>query len=271
MLIRKLKTHSEFLAAERLQRTVWRFPWREVIPLNELVVAQRIGGHVIGAFEGRRLIGFSFGIPGLEARRPYFYSRMTGILPACQNSGAGRRLKAFQRQLVLEQGLDLIRWTFDPLQSRNAFFNIEKLGVVIDEYLPNLYGESESRFNRGLPTDRFVSRWWIRSRRVEDRLSGRSPSPTIEEALFGLPAALDVAAAGTWLRPHRVRSPLRDPRITVEIPANIDALKADDLRLALAWRGAIRRAFQSYFSRGYAVTGFARGEGRSLYLLEKTR
>lgn len=267
MRIRKLKTHAEYLAAEELQRTVWHFPDRELIPLNELVVAQRIGGHVLGAFERGRLVGFCFGIPGLENGRVFHYSRMTGALPAFQDRGVGLALKLEQRRLVLAQGLDQIRWTYDPLQSRNAHFNVEKLGVTVSEYLVNLYGESGSRFNRGLPTDRVVPRWNLRSARVRDRLAGRGRTPPPQESFSRWPAALEAAGS----RPGRVRRGLRDRAVLMEIPPDIDALKRRALPDAVAWRLATRAVLGTYFARGYAVTGFSSDDRRSAYLLERAR
>jgi len=269
LIIRKLRTHAEYLAAEDIQRAVWNFPEREVIPLNELVVAQRIGGHVLGAFDRGRLVAFCFGIPGFAAGKVYHYSRMTGVIPPYQNSGLGYRLKLAQRRFVLAQGLDLVRWTFDPLQSRNARFNIEKLGCVIDEYLVNVYGQSGSRFNQGLETDRFVPRWWIRSKRVADRLEGRSKSVPIEEGFAEFPAVIETTFQGNTARPGRVRAVPRGARASVEIPSDIDAMKRRDLGLAQGWRRATRAAFRALFRRGFAVTGFTTGGGRSLYLLER--
>ena len=269
MIIRKLRSHAEYLAAEDIQRAVWRFPEREVIPLNELVVAQRIGGHVLGAFHRGRLAAFCFGIPGFAGGQVFHYSRMTGVLPAHQNSGVGFDLKLAQRKLVIAQGLDLIRWTFDPLQSRNARFNIEKLGCVIDEYLVNVYGASGSQFNAGLETDRFVPKWWIRSKRVRDRLAGRGKSLPIGEALARFPAAIATTFRENLPRPGRVSPPPRGPRAAVEIPFEIDAVKRSDVKLAQAWRRATRAAFRSHFEKRFVVTGFSTGEGRSLYLLER--
>jgi predicted GNAT superfamily acetyltransferase len=267
--IRRLRTHAEYLSAEDIQRTVWHFPEREVIPLNELVVAQRIGGHVLGAFDRGRLIAFSFGIPGYVRGKVFHYSRMTGVLPPYQNSGVGYRLKLAQRAYVLAQGLDLVRWTFDPLQSRNARFNIEKLGCVIDEYLVNVYGASGSRFNAGLETDRFVPKWWIQSKRVADRLAGRTKSIPIEAAFAAFPPLIEATVRKNIPRPGRIRAVPRGRRASVEIPSDIDRVKQSDIALARAWRRSTREAFRSLLARGFAVTGFSVGNGRSLYLLER--
>lgn len=254
VILRRLDGPGEYRAAEEIQRRVWHFPWREVIPLNELVVAQKNGGHVFGAFDRSRLVAFCFGVPAFRDGKVYHYSRMLGVLPKYQNRGLGERLKRRQREYVLEQGLELIRWTFDPLQGRNANLNIEKLGCIVREYAVNIYPGSGSRFNRGLDTDRFVVEWWIRSRRVRDRLEGLGR--TRREEASALPAAT-------------FRS--KEPRVCVEIPHDIDAIKRRDLDRARRWRRATREIFQTCFRRGYVLTGFAAGRKGEpgLYVLEK--
>jgi predicted GNAT superfamily acetyltransferase len=269
MKIRKLSTPQEDLEAETLQRTVWHFPDREIVPLNELVVLQKHGGHVFGAFEGRRMVAFCFGGPGYREGKVYHYSRMLGVLPGHQDSGIGFRMKLKQRDYVLDQGLDLVVWTFDPLQSRNAYLNIEKLGCVIREYSVNLYPESGSRFNAGMESDRFTPEWWIASRRVRDRLAGRRPAYDLESYA----PALEARTGRSGLRePLSVRTTLRPSKVCIEIPADIDALKGKSLRLAQEWRSATRKAFEAYFRRGYVIMGFdsiVKPPRLSYYLLER--
>lgn len=273
--IRLLRTHEEYKQAEAFQRTVWDFDDREIIPLNELVVTQRNGGFVFGAFDGARMVAFCFGMPGFANRRSYHYSRMLGVLPEVQDQGLGYRLKLFQRRLALKQGLDLIKWTFDPLQSRNAHFNVEKLGVIIRDYAINLYGESSSRFNQGLETDRFIPEWYIRSRRVLERLRGKGSRVAAADVAAGrsYAPALEVVRREGRLAPDSVRLNIRDRMVSVEIPANIDQIKAVDLALVREWRFETRKILTRLFQRGYIVCGFASGdvEGcrRSFYLLEK--
>ena len=269
MEIRKLSTPEEYLEAETLQRKVWHFPDREIVPLNELVVLQKHGGHVFSAFEGGKMIAFCFGCPGYRDGKVYHYSRMLGVMPGNQDSGIGYTMKLKQRDYVLEQGLDLVVWTFDPLQSRNAYLNIEKLGCVIREYSENLYPESGSRFNRGLESDRFTPEWWIGSKRVRDRLAGKRASHDLESYAFALEARTNKAG---WREPVSVRAGLKQSKVLIEIPADIDALKKKSLRLAQEWRTATREAFQAYFRRGYVVMGFdsfLKPSRWSFYLLEK--
>lgn len=270
MEIRKLATPEEYLEAEHLQRTVWNFPDREVIPLNELIVLQKHGGHVFGAFDGKTMAAFCFGLPAYRDGKTYHYSRMLGVLPGRQDSGLGYAMKLKQREYVLKQGLDLVVWTFDPLQSRNAYLNIEKLGCVIHEYMVNLYPASGSKFNEGLESDRFTTEWWIDSKRVGDSIAGRKRSYELKD--YAPAIETRVGEAG-WREPGKLALPGRAKRISVEIPDDIDALKKDDLSLAQRWRKVTRDAFTAAFKKGYIVHGFVSipeiGRRRSFYLLEK--
>ncbi len=271
MQLRKLATEEEYREAERLQSEVWKFPDREIIPLNELVILQKHGGQVFGAFDRTgRMVAFCFGQPGYRDGKVYHYSRMLGVLPEFQDSGIGRVLKLKQRDFVLEQGLNLVEWAFDPLQSRNAYFNIEKLGAVIREYNVNLYPGSDSRFNRGLAPDRFTAEWWLASRRVRGRLDGAKEAYDLEAFA---PVISTHENDDGWRTPESVRARLSGKRISIEIPSDVNALKADDLRLAQRWRAKTREAFLLAFKKGYVVHGFASPvEGtrrRSHYLLEK--
>ena len=270
MEIRKLATPQEYLDAEEVQRIVWHFPDREIIPLNELVVMQKNGGHVFGAFEKGKMISFCFGVPGYKKGTIYHYSRMLGVMPGHQDSGLGYTMKLKQRDYVLEQGIDLVVWTFDPLQSRNAYLNIEKLGCVIREYSVNIYPGSGSQFNAGLESDRFSPDWWIASRRVKDRLAGRRSAVDLES--YGASLETRVGESG-FREPVEVRTKRREKKVSVEIPDDIDALKKADLPLAQRWREATREAFLAWFKKDYVVCGFATipevGRRRSFYLLEK--
>jgi predicted GNAT superfamily acetyltransferase len=269
MEIRKLETPEEYLEAEAVQRTVWHFPDREIVPLNELVVLQKNGGHVFGAFEAGKLVAFCFGSPGYRDGKVYHYSRMLGVMPGHQDTGIGFRMKLKQREYVQKQGLDLVVWTFDPLQSRNAYLNIEKLGCVIREYSVNLYPESGSQFNAGMESDRFTSEWWITSKRVKDHLAKKLSPYDLESYASALEARNGKSG---FREPVSVRRGLKESRVRIEIPADIDAVKKKSLKLAQEWRSASRDAFQAYLRRGYVVNGFdsfLAPPRVSFYLLEK--
>jgi predicted GNAT superfamily acetyltransferase len=276
MDLRALETPEDYLAAEAFQKAVWGFEDREIIPLNELVVAQRIGGYVFGAFEKKKMVGFCFGVPGYQDGRVHHYSRMNGVLSTSQNRGLGTQLKVHQRDFVLRQGLDRIRWTFDPLQARNANLNLDKLGAVVGEYVENLYAGSTSRFNKGLETDRFVVDWWIQHPRVDEHLAGESNPWPVEDVIGGNAGDLALTTIVTldgFRAPDEVFMNQKSRRVLVEIPSDIDALKAKDLPLARKWRVITRKIFKNYLAAGYSITGFSTGmdqwERRGFYLMQR--
>ncbi len=274
--IRVLESPEEMVAVEELQRQVWPGSETEIVPAHLLIAAAHNGGLVLGAFEEGRLIGFVFGFPGLEflpdGPHPKHCSHMLGVLPSHRNSGVGFALKRAQWQMVRHQGISHITWTYDPLLSRNAYLNIAKLGAVCNTYLRSVYGDLRDGLNAGLPTDRFQVDWWILTRRVESRLSGR------RRRILGLAdfeqAQVQVlyrAAEGDdgWLHPPEQFAMPEGPLALAEIPSDFLALKATDLALARDWRFFSREVFESVFKAGYLVTDFIfdRASGRSWYVL----
>jgi predicted GNAT superfamily acetyltransferase len=170
--IRQLFHLDEFETVVQLQREIWGFAELELLPLRFLVVVSKVGGHVFGAFDGPKMIAFCFAIPGIKpGPMPYLHSHMLGVLPDYRNLAIGRRLKLVQKQDALARGIKLIEWTFDPMELKNAFLNIEKLGAIIRRYHPNLYGSTSSPLHGGLPTDRCYAEWWLERER-------RKPEPT---------------------------------------------------------------------------------------------
>ena len=160
MEIRPVSEQAEYLATERLQSEVWNLPDVEIVPLHVLVTAAKNGGLLLGAFDGDRLAGFVFGFPGLTADgRLKHCSHMAGVHPDYRDQNLGYRLKLAQREVVLSQGIDLITWTFDPLEARNAWLNFHKLGAVCNTYLRNVYGDMRDGLNAGLPSDRLQVEW----------------------------------------------------------------------------------------------------------------
>jgi predicted GNAT superfamily acetyltransferase len=141
-----------------------------LVPLRMFVVASKIGGQVIGAFDGNQLIGFAFAIPGARSGHSFLYSHMLAVRKPYRDAGLGRRLKLAQRDDALARGFELMEWTFDPLEIKNAYLNIEKLGAIARRYNVNQYGITSSPLQGGLPTDRLVAEWWLKSKRVEQVL-----------------------------------------------------------------------------------------------------
>ncbi len=188
---RALTSHAEFNDAVRLQQEIWGFKDVELLPLRLFVVATKIGGQAFGAFDGKRMVGFALSIPGLKAgAKSYLHSHMLGVLPGYRDSGVGRRLKLAQRDDALARGIDLIEWTFDPLEIKNAYFNVERLGAVVRRYVLNQYGTTTSHLHGGLPTDRCVAEWWIASPRAKAIIAGEEFQRNPVEARITIPAEI---------------------------------------------------------------------------------
>jgi len=237
--IQPLTTLEHFERCVVLQIDVWGYSDGDVIPRRVFVVAQRIGGQVIGAFDGDTLAGFAMSLPGYRDGKPYLHSHMLAVLPQYRNAGIGRRLKLAQREDALERGINLIEWTFDPLQLKNAHFNIERLGAIVRHYIPNLYGRTSSPLHAGLPTDRLVAEWWVRSQRVEDVLASN---------------------------PRSSSSPATRERIA--IPADIRQICRDEPQRAEQIQSKLRAQFVSDLASGQAAVGFELDQEHGTYLLE---
>jgi predicted GNAT superfamily acetyltransferase len=294
ILLRVLEDPGDLIAVEDLQRQVWSGSETEIVPAHMLIAASHNGGLVIAAFDEDAdaespMVGFVYGFPGLystpDGPRPKHCSHMMGVLPAYRDQGIGYSLKRAQWQMVRNQGLDRITWTFDPLLSRNAHLNITRLGAVCNTYLRSVDGELRDDINTGLPTDRFQVDWWVNTERVARRLS-RQARPSLDLAHF-------LAAGAKVLNPSRTdadgfprpapdqspKSPETGPGTgadnaqpaiwLVEIPADFSSLKESDPQLAIEWRLHIRAVCEDLFARGYLVTDFVYLPGsqpRSFYV-----
>ncbi len=236
--IRKCEALEEMQACFGLQKEVWAFSDADLVPVRLFVVANKIGGHVIGAFDGKDLVGFALAIPGTRHGHSYLHSQMLAVRLAYRNGGLGRRLKLYQRDDALARGFELMEWTFDPLEIKNAYLNIEKLGAIARRYNVNQYGITTSPLQGGLPTDRLVAEWWMKSRRVTAVLNGG-------------------------------RRPDFEPRASIAVPAEIYDWKASasTRSQALEVQMKNREQFTSAFAEGLAVLGYERnrdGIGRFL-------
>ncbi len=170
IVIRKCYTLDEISACVALQKEVWNFADAELMPLRMFVVAEKIGGQVIGAFDNGKLVGFALSVPGARGGHSYLHSQMLAVRSQYRNAGLGRQIKLFQREDALARGFELIEWTFDPLEIKNAYLNIERLGAIARRYNVNQYGVTSSPLQGGLPSDRLVAEWWLKSKRVESIL-----------------------------------------------------------------------------------------------------
>ena len=230
--IRKCETLAEMQAAFALQKEVWNFSDADLIPVRMFVVASKIGGHVIGAFDQGEMVGFALAIPGMRNGHSYLHSHMLAVRQGYRNAGLGRQMKLYQREDALARGIELMEWTFDPLEIKNAYLNIEKLGAITRRYNVNQYGITSSPLQGGLPTDRLVAEWWMKSRRVEAVLaSGHRPAPF-------------------------------ESKMSIDVPAEIYEWKATlAARVqALAVQSENREQFTRAFAGGLSVLGYERNE-----------
>lgn len=269
---RRLSKPEEFRHAEELQREAWGLT--EEPPTSSTIqrAIQDNGGLVLGAFADIYLAGLTIGFLGWDGSQLYHYSHMTAVRPAYQNHHVGFRLKAFQREEVLKQGLALARWTFDPLQSKNAQLNVRLLGARPDQYYVHYYGTMGSELNRGLESDRVRVTWALSDPAVEARLAGRLPSPEQDLARWkGSQALVETTVGETGLRlPTAVSEPSR-PSAHLEIPFDLQGIRAHESSQLRTWRHAVRDAFRAAFDLGYRVDDFAvlklELERRSFYFL----
>jgi predicted GNAT superfamily acetyltransferase len=271
MHIRPLTTIDDCRRVLELERVVWGYTDAEdVVPIPILIVSVKRGGILLGGFDqSGEMKGFVYSMAAIRDGKPTQWSHMLGVTDDARDQGLGAGLKLAQRQHALAMGIELIEWTYDPLQALNAHLNFAKLGVVVEEYEENLYGESSSVLHRGTPTDRFIAAWRIATPHVERRIAavGR---PVARDASVGeSPIVNPSRDRGEWLEPGAADLSLDARRLLVEIPAGFSRMQVQEPGLALAWRLATREIFLGYFRRGYRVVDFFlnRDTGRGHYLL----
>lgn len=278
---RKLNTPDDMAQAEALQRVVWSGSETDIVPTHFLLALARNGGLVLGAFDGAKLVGFLVGFLGTDQKSPdrpamtrlKHASHMMGVLPEYRDVGVGFHLKCRQREDVLENGVRLATWTYDPLQSRNANLNIRRLGAVCNEYIRDYYGDMRDEINVGYPSDRFRVDWWVTSPRVQSRVEAlRGPLDLAKFISGGAKKAYSTNLDKKNLPlPEDADPELEGTILLAEIPSDIDAIREADAELALNWRLFSRSFFETAFSKGYIVTDFVflKGEKvpRSYYVL----
>lgn len=264
--VRDLRTEREYAACVALQKETWGEQFSERVPLSILKVSQRIGGIVAGAFDAEdRLLGFVFGMTGVEGGQLVHWSDMLAVRAEARNLGIGRRLKEFQKAALLRIGVEKVYWTFDPLVSRNAHLNLNRLGAKVVEYVSNMYGDTDSSLQRGLGTDRFVVVWEIASAGSAAGLS--LPPPEVGDA------PVVNGTVGNGAHPIGIGPVLAAaPVVRIRIPLDIRLIQASSLEEAGRWRETTRQAFSWCLERGFRVTGFTRdgAEGPCYYVLSKT-
>jgi predicted GNAT superfamily acetyltransferase len=274
MEIRDLTTLEECRQVAELEQAIWAYTDAEdIVPPPVLIVSVKRGGILLGAFDAAGTMkGFVYSIPAVKEGRLTQWSHMLGVTRDARESGLGRALKIAQRERALAMGIELIEWTFDPLQALNAHLNFAKLGIVVEEYEQNIYGDSSSPLHRGSPTDRFVAEWRLSAPHVVRRIEGRG-LPLMRDAGVASAEIVNPSMAGKrWVRPSGANLSLDAARLLVEIPVGFTEMQMEDAPLAVEWRLSTRAIFQHYFARGYRAVDFflSRPAGRGQYLLARS-
>lgn len=234
--VRSCQGLAECNSCVELQRLIWGGVDLEIVPATVFVVASKVGGQVLGAYDGERLAGFLLALPGVRNGRPYLHSHMTAVLEEYRGCGVGTKLKLHQREEALGRGIQLVEWTFDPLELQNAHFNLNKLGAIVRQMLPNLYGTTSSPLHRDLPTDRLVAEWHLDSPRVLAALQGKLTPPG-------------------------------EMRAEIHVPGEVEEAERMNPAAARQIQERIRGEFQEWFGKGYAAIALARVAEGGRYLL----
>jgi predicted GNAT superfamily acetyltransferase len=266
MTIHDLKSIAEFRHVMTLEQEIWGYADAEdVVGIPIFVITVKRGGILLGAFDGDRMVGFVYSLAGVKGGTPMQWSHMLGVRPEFRGTGLGRVLKLEQRRRALGMGMELMEWTFDPLQSENAHFNFRRLGVVAEEYHSSVYGESSSTLHRGNPTDRLIAQWWMESPRVVHLAEGGRfrDLPFAATVTSGqAPYVLEATEGSPWAEPGSSVYNLDDPDVLIGVPGRFTEMLEREPQLALAWRHATRDMFSHYLGRGYRVVDFARDPSR---------
>ncbi len=265
--IREPSKPEEFEALEEIQIDAWRMKDIDVVPSRIAIAIHEAGGCVFLAYIDKKPIGFVLGFLAGGKNDLYLHSHQVGVKRAFWGRGVGYKLKLKQREWALEKGIDLVRWTFDPLLARNAYFNFYKLGVINNTYKINLYGEMKDEINRGMESDRFYVEWWLKSKRVNERIEGVRPPKDME--LGNFTKVIYISEKNGIPTPSKLDLNKNEKVLVVPIPSDIEAIKRIDLEVAKDWRLATRKVFMHYFSKGYIAADFIIGKDRSVshYLL----
>ena len=260
-------------AVVAIQEQVWG-QGSEIVPASVLLVSAKRGGILIGAFDEAGLAGFVWSMPGVRDGVRTHWSHMLGVRPDARRHGLGRQLKLAQRDRAIDQGIELIEWTFDPLQAPNAHLNFTMLGCVASTYLADAYGDMAGPLHRGTATDRLIAEWNIRSPHVERRLAlpGNSAGPIRSADILAAPRAVTTTASGDWTTIAGFDLNLDARRVLIPIPSRFTEMQADAPELAQAWRQTTRDLFQTYFSRGFRAVDYHldRRSGGGEYVLAQT-
>ena len=270
--LRDLHTLDECKVIVDLEKAIWGYSDPEdLVPAIMLFLSAKRGGMLILAeTEEGTPVGFAYSMASIVDGKPAQWSHMMGVVPGIRQQGLARTLKLAQRDRTLAMGLDLIEWTFDPLQAVNAHLNFAKLGVISTTYAENIYGSSSSVLHRGTPTDRLIVEWWVRRPHVERRISA-GPFIARDNAVGAAPVLNELSSRDPWDMPAETTLPPDEDRVLIRVPARFTDMQGADPALAQAWRAQTRELFTSCFARGYRAVDFFKDDaGGGAYLLAKS-
>ena len=269
--IRPAHERADFDACVELQRAVWGLADLEITSSIQLIATTHAGGSVLLAETSGSPVGFAYAFPALRGGTAHLHSDMLAVLPAHQKRGVGVSLKWAQRQEALQRGIELITWTFDPLQARNASLNLRRLGARATEFLQDFYGITSTPLHHGLPTDRLFVRWELNAPEVVELLAAGEPGPSVPLPAF--PRINDVKWQAGWAVSSEPQLELQDPTLLLEIPPDFDVIHQAAPTVAEGWHDKVRRALRAYFGRGYRATALVPtvegGRRRPFYVLSR--
>ena|SRR5439155_10305762 len=273
--IREIQNYAGFRACWKLQQEIWGPRFTDLVPTSILMVAAKTGGLVLGAFDGPKMVGFVCGFAGWKGSRKIHWSDLLAVKKPYRNQHIGLKLKLRQRRILRRHGVAEIYWTFDPLESKNAYFNFVKLGAVSSEYAPNLYGQTNSPLHRGRPTDRLIVRWKIKDNDSESRGRFRPDVRLVEPSLINHCSR----SKEGYLRPTLPNLSLKDERLFLEIPANLLELGIYSVKsrsysaIVCQWLSHVRTICMHYFKKGWEIKHFIQASVNdrkgSFYVLER--
>ncbi|GGP11116.1 GNAT family N-acetyltransferase [Oceanobacillus neutriphilus] len=254
---KELKTMAEMEQIQDLEGRVWGMA---TLPTHQTLTAVKNGGIIVGAYADGELIGFSYGFAGFNNGKSYLCSHMLGIDSAYRSRGIGEKLKQRQREIAIQKGYDMMKWTYDPLETRNAYLNLTKLNGICNTYIQNCYGEMQDGFNKGLPSDRFEIHWHLKSPYVIEKQSVNPENPTALNKLTFNQAGLPV------FNKEKQPAELTEYSYSINVPKDFQGLKAASQDLAMDWRLQTRELFQKLFKVGYAAVRLKTYENYGKYI-----
>lgn len=262
VIIKELTDVNEIMKLRDIESRAWGT--EDTVPHHIFIAGKFIGGVLLGAYINNKLIGYVFGLPAIYNNRLCHYSHQLAVIPEYRNLGIGAKLKLKQREKCIDMGLDLIIWTFDPLQGLNAYFNLRKLSVISKKYFVNHYGNMNDKINRGMPTDRLLAEWWIKSEWVINRLNSKGEFyNAVENPVINF-------VNDAFPKPNEMNLELYNEKvISIPIPLNINSIKLSKPELAFKWRIVTRKTFLNYLEKGYTIVDFIKKENIGFYILLK--